>query len=184
MKEKIKQLFGLFGAFAVVGMTTFGGGYAMLPALQREVVEKRRWATEEEVMDWYAIGQCTPGVIAVNTATFVGQKQAGVWGGIFATLGVVFPSLVIITIIAAFIQNFAHLAVVQKAFAGIRVCVCVLILNAVVKLWKKSVVDWKTLVIFAAVFAGSVFLSVSPVVYVVIAALAGIVVKELEAKRA
>ena len=82
MKEKIKQLFGLFGAFAVVGVTTFGGGYAMLPALQREVVEKRRWATEEEVMDWYAIGQCTPGVIAVNTATFVGQKQAGVWGGV------------------------------------------------------------------------------------------------------
>ena len=109
MKEKLKQLFGLFGAFAVVGVTTFGGGYAMLPALQREVVEKRRWATEEEVMDWYAIGQCTPGVIAVNTATFVGQKQAGVWGGIFATLGVVFPSLVIIMIIAAFIQNFAHL---------------------------------------------------------------------------
>ena len=137
MKEKLKQLFGLFGAFAVVGVTTFGGGYAMLPALQREVVEKRRWATEEEVMDWYAIGQCTPGVIAVNTATFVGQKQAGIWGGIFATLGVVFPSLIIIMIIAAFIQNFAHLPAVQNAFAGIRVCVCVLILNAVVKLWKK-----------------------------------------------
>lgn len=184
MKEKFKQLWQLFVTFAIVGVTTFGGGYAMLPALQREVVDKRKWASDEEVMDWYAIGQCTPGVIAVNTATFVGQKQAGVIGGIFATLGVVFPSLVIITVIAAFIQNFAHLAVVQKAFAGIRVCVCVLILNAVVKLWKKSVVDWKTLVIFAAVFAGSVFLSVSPVVYVVIAALAGIVVKELEAKRA
>ncbi len=184
MKEKFKQLWQLFVTFAIVGVTTFGGGYAMLPALQREVVDKRKWASDEEVMDWYAIGQCTPGVIAVNTATFVGQKQAGVIGGIFATLGVVFPSLVIITVIAAFIQNFAHLAAVQKAFAGIRVCVCVLILNAVVKLWKKSVVDWKTLVIFAAVFAGSVFLSVSPVVYVVIAALAGIVVKELEAKRA
>lgn len=184
MKEKFKQLWQLFVTFAIVGVTTFGGGYAMLPALQREVVDKRKWASDEEVMDWYAIGQCTPGVIAVNTATFVGQKQAGVIGGIFATLGVVFPSLVIITIIAAFIQNFAHLAAVQKAFAGIRVCVCVLILNAVVKLWKKSVVDWKTLVIFAAVFAGSVFLSVSPVVYVLIAALAGIVVKELEAKRA
>ena len=177
-------LLDLFCAFFRIGLFTFGGGYAMLPALQREVVDKRKWASDEEVMDWYAIGQCTPGVIAVNTATFVGQKQAGVIGGIFATLGVVFPSLVIITIIAAFIQNFAHLAAVQKAFAGIRVCVCVLILNAVAKLWKKSVVDWKTLVIFAAVFAGSVFLSVSPVVYVVIAALAGIVVKELEAKRA
>lgn len=100
-------------------------------------------------------------------------------GGIFATLGVVFPSLVIITIIAAFIQNFAHLPAVQSAFAGIRVCVCVLILNAVVKLWKKSVIDWKTLLIFVAVFACSVFLDVSPVVYVIAAALAGIVVKEL-----
>ena len=134
-------------------------------------------------MDWYAIGQCTPGVIAVNTATFVGQKQAGVWGGIFATLGVVFPSLVIIMIIAAFIQNFAHLPAVQNAFAGIRVCVCVLILNAVVKLWKKSVVDWKTLLIFMAVFVCSVFLSVSPVIYVIAAALAGIIVKELEARK-
>ena len=174
MKEKIKQLFGLFGAFAVVGVTTFGGGYAMLPALQREVVEKRRWATEEEVMDWYA----------VNTATVVGQKQAGVWGGIFATLGVVFPSLVIIMIIAAFIQNFAHLPAVQNAFAGIRVCVCVLVLNAVVKLWKKSIVDWKTFLIFLLVFAGSVFLSISPVLYVLAAALAGIVIKELEARKA
>ncbi len=183
MKDKLKQLGRLFITFAVVGVTTFGGGYAMLPALQREVVEKRRWATDEEVMDWYAIGQCTPGVIAVNTATFVGQKQADALGGIFATLGVVFPSLVIITIIAAFIQNFAHLPAVQSAFAGIRVCVCVLILNAVVKLWKKSVVDWKTLLIFIAVFACSVFLDVSPVVYVIAAALAGIVVKELEARK-
>ena len=184
MKEKLKQLFGLFGAFAVVGVTTFGGGYAMLPALQREVVEKRRWATEEEVMDWYAIGQCTPGVIAVNTATFVGQKQAGDWGGIFATLGVVFPSLAIIMIIAAFIQNFAHLPAVQNAFAGIRVCVCVLILNAVVKLWKKSVVDWKTFLVFLLVFAGSVFLNISPVLYVLAAAVAGVVIRELEARKA
>ena len=141
MKEKLKQLFGLFGAFAVVGVTTFGGGYAMLPALQREVVEKRRWATEEEVMDWYAIGQCTPGVIAVNTATFVGQKQAGIWGGIFATLGVVFPSLVIIMIIAAFIQNFAHLPAVQNAFAGIRVCVCVLIRREAVEKIRRGLED-------------------------------------------
>lgn len=183
MKDKLKQLGGLFITFAVVGVTTFGGGYAMLPALQREVVEKRRWATDEEVMDWYAIGQCTPGVIAVNTATFVGQKLTGVLGGIFATLGVVFPSLVIITIIAAFIQNFAHLPAAQSAFAGIRVCVCVLILNAVVKLWKKSVIDWKTLLIFIAVFACSVFLSISPVIYVLAAAIAGIIVKELEARK-
>ena len=184
MKDKIRQLAKLFYTFAVIGVTTFGGGYAMLPALQREVVEKRRWADDEEIMDWYAIGQCTPGVIAVNTATFVGQKQAGIIGGIVATLGVVFPSLVIITVIAAFIQNFAHLPAVQSAFNGIRVCVCVLILNAVVKLWKKSVVDAKTLIIFIAVFFGSVLLDLSPVLYVVAAALAGIVIKELGARRA
>ena len=179
MKEKIKQLFGLFGAFAVVGVTTFGGGYAMLPALQREVVEKRRWATEEEVMDWYAIGQCTPGVIAVNTATFVGQKQAGVWGGIFATLGVVFPSLVIIMIIAAFIQNFAHLPAVQNAFAGIRVCVCVLIFNAVVKLFKGSVKDWAAGLIFLAVLAAALLTDLSPVIFVAAAAALGIVIQNV-----
>ena len=178
----MKELCKLFYTFATVGVTTFGGGYAMLPALQREVVEKRGWATEEEVMDWYAIGQCTPGVIAVNTATFVGQKQKGVLGGIVATLGVVFPSLVIITIIAAFIRNFADLPAVQNAFAGIRACVCVLILNAVVKLWKKSVVDWKTFLIFAVVFLGSVFLDLSPVLYVLAAALAGVVIKSLEVR--
>lgn len=178
----MKELWKLFYTFATVGVMTFGGGYAMLPALQREVVEKRGWATEEEVMDWYAIGQCTPGVIAVNTATFVGQKQKGVIGGIVATLGMVFPSLVIITIIAAFIRNFADLPAVQNAFAGIRACVCVLILNAVVKLWKKSVVDWKAFLIFALVFLGSVFLDVSPVLYVLAAALAGIVIKCLEVR--
>lgn len=178
----MKELWKLFYTFAVIGVTTFGGGYAMLPALQREVVEKRGWATDEEVMDWYAIGQCTPGVIAVNTATFVGQKQKGALGGIVATLGVVFPSLVIITIIAAFIRNFADLPAVQNAFAGIRACVCVLILNAVVKLWKKSVVDWKAFLIFAVVFLGSVFFDLSPVLYVLAAALAGVVIKRLEVR--
>lgn len=180
----MQRLHTIFLSFFKIGLFTFGGGYAMLPILQREVVEKRGWATENELMDYYAIGQCTPGVIAVNTATFVGQKQAGVWGGIFATLGVVFPSLVIIMIIAAFIQNFAHLPAVQNAFAGIRVCVCVLILNAVVKLWKKSIVDWKTFLIFLLVFAGSVFLNVSPVLYVLAAAVAGVVIRELEARKA
>ena len=78
----------LFVTFAKVGVMTFGGGYAMLPILQREVVDNKGWATEEELMDYFAIGQCTPGVIAVNTATFIGQKQRGIAGGILATLGV------------------------------------------------------------------------------------------------
>ena len=179
-----KLLGQLFLTFAKVGVMTFGGGMAMLPILQREVVEDKGWATDEELVDYFAIGQCTPGIIAVNTATFVGQKQAGILGGIAATLGIVFPSLVIITALAGVINSFSHLAWVQHAFAGIRVCVCVLILNAVVKLWKKSVVDWKTFLVFLLVFAGSVFLNISPVLYVLAAAVAGIVIRELEARKA
>lgn len=168
----------LFLTFAQIGVCTFGGGYAMLPLLQREIVEKKKWATEEELLDYFAVGQCTPGVIAVNTATFVGFKEKKLSGAIFATLGVVSPSLVIITVIAALLSNFAHIAAVQNAFAGIRVAVCVLILNSIVKLWKKSVVDKLTLGVFIAVFLGSVLLShVSPVVFIVAAAVLGIVVR-------
>lgn len=126
-------------------------------------------------MDYYAIGQCTPGVIAVNTATFIGKKFKGIPGGIIATLGVVFPSLVIIALIAAVLTNFADLPVVQNAFAGIRVCVCVFIFNAVMKLWKSAVVDIPTGILFAIVFLGSVFLDLSPVVYVLFAGIMGIV---------
>ena len=171
-------LLDLFCTFFRIGLFTFGGGYAMLPLLQREIVEKKKWATEEELLDYFAVGQCTPGIIAVNTATFVGFKEKKLSGAIFATLGVVAPSLVIITVIAALLSNFAHIAAVQNAFAGIRVAVCVLILNSIVKLWKKSVVDKLTLGVFLAVFLGSVLLShVSPVVFIVAAAVLGIVVR-------
>ena len=169
----------LFLTFAKVGVMTFGGGYAMLPILQREVVDNKGWATEEELMDYFAIGQCTPGVIAVNTATFIGQKNKGVPGGILATLGVVFPSLVIISLLAGVITAFSHLAWVSHAFGGIRVCVCILILNAVVKLLKKAVIDVPTAILFAAVALGSYFPPLSPVVFVVAAGAAGIVLRSL-----
>lgn len=178
----MKELIELFVSFAKVGVMTFGGGLAMLPMLQREIVELRGWASEQELTDYYAIGQCTPGIIAVNTATFVGQKQRGVAGGIAATLGLVFPSLVIITIAAAVLGSFSELPAVKNAFAGVRVCVCVLILNGVVKLWKKTVVDRVTLCIFAAVMAASVFTKLSPVLFVLLAAAAGLAVKGLEAR--
>ena len=178
----MKEMLELFLTFAKMGVMTFGGGMAMLPILQREVVDTKHWATEEELVDYYAIGQCTPGIIAVNTATFIGQKKGGVPGGIVATLGLVFPSLVIISILAGLITNFSHLAWVKNAFAGIQVCVCVLIFNAVVKLLKKSVVDKPTAAIFVLVLAGGVFLNVSPVWFVILAALAGIVLKNLEVK--
>ena len=174
----------MFLTFAKVGVMTFGGGYAMLPILQREVVENKGWATEEELTDYFAIGQCTPGVIAVNTATFIGQKLKGIPGGIVATLGVVFPSLVIISLLAGVIEAFSHIVWVQNAFGGIRVCVCVLILNAVVKLYKKAVVDKKTFAIFLLVALLSYFLPVSPVVFVLLAAAAGIAIKVWGGKRA
>ncbi len=180
----MKEYLDLFLTFARIGGLTFGGGYAMLPMLQQEVVDRRGWATNEELMDYYAIGQCTPGVIAVNTATFVGNKTKGTLGGIFATLGVIFPSLVIITIIAAFIRNFAELEVVKNAFAGIRVCVFVLILNAVVKLGKSSIKDAVTVAIFLAVLLGAVLVDASPIVFVLLAGVAGLVARTLMKKGA
>ena len=173
----LKECLELFLTFAKVGVMTFGGGMAMLPILQREVVENKGWATDEELTDYFAIGQCTPGVIAVNTATFIGQKRAGIAGGIVATLGVVFPSLLIIVALAGVITSFSHLTWVQHAFAGIRVCVCVLIFNAVVKLWKKSVVDKKTLALYAVILLASLLTDLSPVIFVLFAAVSGIVLQ-------
>ncbi len=172
----MKELVELFLAFARIGGLTFGGGYAMLPMLQREAVEKKGWVTEEELMDYYAVGQCIPGVIAVNTAVFIGTKAKGLAGAIAASLGVISPSIVIIVAIAAFIQSFSELPVVQNAFAGIRVGVCVLILSAVLKLFKKAIIDKFTFGLFAVVFALSIFTDISPILFVILAAIAGIVV--------
>ena len=167
----------LFLTFARIGVVTFGGGYAMLPILQREIVENKKWGTDEELADYYAISQCTPGVIAVNVATFIGRKQRGVVGGVVATLGVVFPSLVIIALLAGVIQAYSELQWVKHAFAGVRVCVCVLIFNSVLKLFRKAVFDKYTLGIYLAVLAGAVFLNLSPVVFVVLAGLAGVLLR-------
>lgn len=173
----MKILVDLFVTFAKIGAVTFGGGYAMLPILQREIVENKHWGTEEELADYYAIGQCTPGVIAVNVGTFIGRKIAGNLGGVIATLGVVFPSLIIITLLAGVIQAYSSLEWVAHAFAGIRVCVCVLIFNAVVKLFAKAIIDAKTLGVYILVLAGGLFLNVSPVVFVVLAGIAGVILK-------
>ncbi|MCI2105800.1 MAG: chromate transporter [Intestinimonas sp.] len=168
------SLWNLFWTFAKVGVMTFGGGYAMLPILQREIVENRNWATDEELANYFAIGQCTPGVIAVNTATFIGQKQRGTAGGTFATLGVVFPSVVILSVLAGLITNFADIPAVQNAFAGIRVCVCILIFNAISKLWKGAVTGRLTFLIFLAVLVLSYVLNISPTILVLVSAAIGI----------
>lgn len=174
----------LFLTFSKIGVLTFGGGMAMLPMLQREIVDNKAWATEEELMDYYAIGQCTPGIIAVNTATFVGRKRKGTLGGIAASLGMVAPSLVIIILIAALLSNFADIVLVQKAFKGIRLCVCGLILSSLAKFYKKNCKDKASKIICSAVAVVSIVASqtfnrsISPVIFVIAAALAGMFICE------
>lgn len=173
----MKELLELFWAFCRIGGITFGGGYAMLPMLQAEVVDKYKWATEEELLDYYAVGQATPGIIAVNTATFIGYKNKGIIGALFATAGVVFPSLVIIMIIAGLIKNFSDIQVVQHAFSGVRIVVCVLILNAVIKLWKNSVKGKLGIIIFILSFVEAALLRISPIYIVIISAIVGLLTK-------
>lgn len=154
----------------------------MLPILQREVVDTRKWVTEEEVLDYYALGQCLPGVIMVNTMIFVGQKRKGVIGGIVAAVGTTVPSLIIIIIIAALLTSFAEEPVVRHAFSGIRVCVCVLIFNAVVKLWKSSIIDRKCFAIFLIVALLSLLTDITPVLFVIVSAAVGIAINCLGVK--
>lgn len=171
----MNEIWDLYLTFARIGACTFGGGLAMLPLLQAEVVERKNWATDDELMDYYAIGQCTPGVIAINTATFIGYKRKGVLGGIFATLGMITPSLIIISIIAAFLTSFSDIAVVQQAFAAIRVCVAVLILNTVVKMWKTNVKNKLAVIIAVCSIIVSFFLNVSPIAIVIVSGCLGLV---------
>lgn len=171
----MKQLWNLFTSFFRIGILTFGGGLAMLPMLQNEVVDKRQWATEEELLNYYAIGQCTPGIIAVNTATFIGYKQKGIIGAIVATAGIVAPSLIIIMVIAAFLKNFMEIKMVQYAFGGIRVAVAALVVQAVIKLWKTGVKDLLGIILFIIAFIISAVLGLSPVWLVIAGIVIGIV---------
>lgn len=169
----------LFWSFARIGCFTFGGGYAMLPMLQKEIVEKLAWATESEIMDYFAIGQCTPGVIAVNTATFIGYKRKGAIGGIIATLGIIFPSIVIITAIASILSNFSNLLIVQHAFAGIRIVVAALVFKVVLTMYKTAVKDGITLLIFIISLLLGLLIDISPIYFIITAALIGILWQKL-----
>lgn len=177
------ELIKLFLIFAKIGACTFGGGYAMLPVLEREIVEKRGWATSEELMDYYAVSQCTPGVIAVNVATFIGKKRRGIFGGIFATLGVVFPSVIIIGAVSAFLGNISKYEAVQHALAGIRIAVCGLVSVSVYKIAKNGIVDFITAIVALIVLVSIAILKVSPVWCVLFAAAAGLITKSIRAKR-
>ena len=165
-EEKKTGLWTLFLTFAKVGLMTFGGGYAMLPILEREVVTNRGWATSEEMLDYYAIGQCTPGVIAVNVSTFIGFKTRGVIGAIVATLGMLFPSLLIITSLASVLKMFQDNVYVQKAFGGIRIAVCALIASTIIKLAKKTIKGITAAIIMVVAFCLELFVGVSPAIIV------------------
>ena len=185
----MKDLFDLYWTFVRLGCVTFGGGYAMLPILERELVEKRHWTTMDDLRDYFSIGQCTPGIIAMNVSTFIGEKRGGLKGAIAASLGFLTGPVIIILAIAMFLQNFAQMEVVQHAFAGIRVCVCVLIVQAVLRLWKKSVVDPFTLGLYIAVFALNAFSGLLPVkvpaaVLVILSGVAGILISNYKNRRA
>lgn len=169
-------LLDLYITFLKIGAFTFGGGYAMLPLLEREIVDNKKWASKEDLLDYYAIGQATPGIIAVNTSTFCGYSQAGNIGGIIASLGFITPSIIIITIIANFLQAFSHITLIQNAFAGVRVAVCALVLNTVINLVKKSANTKLKALVFLLTFVSIAFLSVSPVLVVIIVGVFGILI--------
>lgn len=171
--------FDLFFTFARIGLFTFGGGYAILPILEREVVEQKGWATDAELCDIFAMGQCTPGIIAVNTATYVGYHKGGVTGGILATLGMVAPSVLIITFIAMFLQRFAEIEWVTHAFAGIRACVCALIFTSVWKLLKSAVIDLPAAAVYCAALAASAWLGLSPALVVVLGGVLGLAIRRM-----
>lgn len=179
----VKKLLSLFLTFAKIGVMTFGGGLTMLPLLTKEIVEKRKWASEEQLLDYYAVGQCTPGIIAVNTATFIGYSQAGIAGGIFATVGMVTPSVLIIIAVAAALQQFMEYPVVASALMGIRAVVCALLSHTVITLAKKSLVDIVTAMIFIIGFVLCFVFDITPILVVIVGAIIGIAVNEVREVR-
>ena len=178
----MKILINLFISFMKIGAFTFGGGYAMLPMIQREIVENRKWATEEEILDYFAVAQCTPGVIAVNTATFVGHKLKGVIGGIIATLGVVFVPVIIISVIATALKSISHIEMVADALWGIRIAVCATITASVIGLLKKSVKGKLGIILFALSALVGIIFDFSPIFTVVVAGIVGIISNSVSKK--
>jgi chromate transporter len=169
----IKEYLELFRVFFVIGAALFGGGYAMMPVLDRELIKKRKWITMDEVMDYFTIAQITPGIIAVNVATFVGCKRKGAAGGIIATFGIILPGIIVMFVISTFIRRFNEYDIVRRAFTGIRVAVCALILDTLIKLSKGVTRNFKSIAVSACAFALSVFFKISPVTIIIGAGLAG-----------
>lgn len=173
----------LFLTFARISASCFGGGYAMLPFFQRELVLKKAWLTDEELLDLTAVAQCTPGVIAVNTATFCGYRTRGISGALWATLGILVPPMVIVTLIAAFFWSFTENPWVGYALTGVRACVCALIVNSTIRLYLKAIVDLPTFLIFLVVLLLAAFVGLSPALLVIAAGAFGLVYHQIQKVR-
>ena len=183
----MKEYFQLYFLFFKLGIVNFGGGYALLPLLDKELCEKRKWATSQELADYYAIGQCTPGAMAVNVSTFIGIKRKGVLGGVLATLGFVSPAFIIIFLIASVLTGFSDNVYVINALGGIRVCVFFLVLNAIIKLSKKSLTDLTSIILAIIIAVLAIFVKAIPLYcYVIFAAIFGLtfnIIKEKYEKK-
>ncbi len=175
----MKELFELYLAFFRIGGLTFGGGLTMLPMLKHELVEKKEWVTEEEILDYYAVGQCTPGIIAVNVSTFVGYKRKGIPGAIFSTLGMVSPSLIIVSILALFLEQFMDNETVSHAVGGIKIVVCALMLHTVITMSKKTIKNITGGVVCAIAFLLAMLTPVPTVLLVVAAGVFGIILYKI-----
>ena len=177
MKDRLIRYVQLFAAFFKIGLFTFGGGMSMLPMLQRELVESKQWMTEEEILNYFAIGQCTPGIIAVNVATFCGYKRAGLSGAIVSTIGIVCPSWIVITLIAGSISRFSDIEWIQRAMKGVYVAVAALLARAVFTFGKKIITDLVTAVIAVAAFFAMSVWNVSGILIVLAAGIIGFCVQ-------
>ncbi len=175
----MKKLLEIYITFAKIGSVAFGGAYAILPILEEQLVDKKQWVSKEELLDYFSISQCAPGIISLNAAVLIAYKQKGIAGAISAALGIITAPFIIITLIAAFLQNFMDYQVVKDAFAGIRVAVCVLIVNAVISMWKKAVPELWAFAIFAVVLVLALFTSASSILLVISAGVCGVIINAI-----
>ena len=184
MKERIQTLWRIFFTFFKIGAFTFGGGYAMIPLIQRETVEKHGWISDDDILEVVAIAESTPGPIAINAATFIGYRVAGFLGALCATLGVALPSFVVILAISGVLRQFQHIKAVQYAFVGIRAGVLALIVKAFWGMLKKAEKSAVSYAIMLCVFAAVVFWDVSVVLLLLLCALLGLGITAWKGRKA
>ena len=182
--SKTKKLWELFAVFFRIGAFTFGGGYAMIPLIQAETVENKKWISDNDILEIVAIAESTPGPIAINSATFVGYKVAGVLGSVFATLGVVIPSFVIILLISAVLKEFSHLTPVKYAFEGIRAGVLALVIKSLFKMYKQVPKKAFSLIVLGFAFVMAAFTDINIILVIIACALLGILYSLLVSGRA